>query len=149
MNRYSSFVASVLLLSGCNSAGNPDNVAAAGNAATELPPSNALPPPEADLAAPSGAAVPADAWIGKWVGVEGLALDIRQGQAPGRYLIDVTLLDGTNSYEGEADGDVIRFTRDGEEETIRAATGDETGLKWLAGKQDCLMIDPGEGFCRD
>jgi len=97
----------------------------------------------------SVAVLPTDAWIGKWVGVEGLVLDIQPAGEHGRYVLSVTLLDGTNSYEGTADGDVIRFTRNGRPESIRAAAGDETGLKWLAGKQNCLMIQQGEGFCRD
>lgn len=92
---------------------------------------------------------PTDAWIGKWIGVEGLVLDVQPAGDPGNYVLSVTLLDGTKSYEGTAQGDAIRFTRDGRTETIRAATGDETGLKWLAGKQNCLMIQRGEGFCRE
>lgn len=94
-------------------------------------------------------ALPTDAWIGKWIGVEGLVLDIQPAGEPGRYVLSVTLLNGTNSYEGAADGDTIRFIRNGRPESIRAATGDDTGLKWLAGKQNCLMIQQGEGFCRD
>ena len=93
--------------------------------------------------------LPTDAWVGKWVGVEGLVLDIQPSGEHGRYVLSVTLLDGTNSYEGTADGSVIRFTRNGRPESVRSATGDETGLKWLAGKQNCLMIQQGEGFCRD
>ena len=27
--------------------------------------------------------------------------------------------------------------------------GDATGLKYLAGKKDCLTVEPGEGYCRD
>lgn len=95
------------------------------------------------------AALPTDAWVGKWIGVEGLVLDIQSAGEPGRYILSVTLLDGTKSYDGTAEGDMIRFTRDGRPESIRAATGDQTGLKWLAGKQNCLMIREGEGFCRD
>lgn len=113
---------------------------------------NAVLPPEPDMAGGDNAApasLPTDAWIGKWVGVEGLALDIGPGAAPGRYRLNVSLLDGANDYEGTADGDVIRFTRDGAGETIRKASGAETGLKWLADKKDCLMIQAGEGFCRD
>lgn len=139
-------LAAALLASACNAADAP-----ADNADSDqtLPPGNALPPPEIDVVPPSETVTPTDAWTGKWTGPEGLALDIQPGAAPGRYTIAVTLLDGTNSYEGAAERDVIRFTRNGEEETIRAATGDETGLKYLAGKQDCLMIEQAEGFCRD
>lgn len=96
----------------------------------------------------SGAALPTDAWVGKWVGVEGLVLDIQPGDGPGKYALAVTLLDGTENYEGTAQGETIGFTRAGTKETIRKATGDETGLKYLAGKTNCLMIKSGEGFCR-
>jgi hypothetical protein len=97
----------------------------------------------------TAAPLPTDAWIGKWIGVEGLVLDIQPAGEPGRYVLSVTLLNGTNSYEGTAEGDMIRFIRDGRPESIRAATGDDTGLKWLAGKKNCLIIGQGEGFCRD
>ena len=101
----------------------------------------------ADNAASAG--LPTDSWIGKWIGVEGLVLDIQPTGDRGHYMLSVTLLDGTKSYEGVADGDMIRFTRNGRPESVRAATGDQTGLKWLAGKTNCLMIQQGEGFCRD
>lgn len=98
-----------------------------------------------------GANRPTDKWLGKWIGVEGLVLDIKRAPtaADGDYALSVTLLDGTSEYLGTADGQVIRFERDGKPATIRAATGDQTGLKYLAGKKDCLMIAEGEGFCRD
>lgn len=89
-----------------------------------------------------------DAWIGKWVGVEGLALDIAKGDMPGTYRLHIALMDGASDYAGKAEGNVIRFTRDGVAETIRDTSGVETGLKWLAEKSDCLTIKPGEGFCR-
>lgn len=110
-------------------------------------------PPEADRnaasSADSDAPLPTDAWVGKWTGVEGLALQIDEADAPGVYVLNVTLMDGENDYAGRADGNVIRFTRNGKEETIRAVSGAETGLKYLAGKKNCLMIASGEGFCRD
>lgn len=94
------------------------------------------------------APIATDAWVGRWVGVEGLALDIARGPTPGTYVLSVTLMDGTRRYEGTAMGDRIQFVRDGKTETIRKAIGAETGLKWLADKADCLMIRQGEGFCR-
>lgn len=97
----------------------------------------------------NAAGLPTDAWVGKWIGVEGLVLDIQPAGERGHYMLSVTLLDGTKSYEGTADGDMIRFTRNGRPESIRSATGDQTGLKWLAGKTNCLMIQQGEGFCRE
>lgn len=58
-------------------------------------------------------------------------------------------LDTRGTYEGREDERAIRFERGGEQLTLRRATGDETSLKWLAGKQDCLMVREGEGYCRD
>ena len=139
-------LATVLLLAACargEKAELPANGVELENLAIEASEEAA----EADNA--TQAALPTDAWVGKWIGVEGLVLDVQKAGEPGKYMLGVTLLDGTKSYEGSADGDVIRFTRDGRPESVRAATGDETGLKWLAGKQNCLMIQQGEGFCRD
>ncbi|MES2681883.1 MAG: hypothetical protein V4650_00040 [Pseudomonadota bacterium] len=57
--------------------------------------------------------------------------------------------DGAKAYEGRSKLDHITFERDGKAESIRAGTGADTGMKWLAEKKDCLVIQPGEGFCRD
>lgn len=150
MNRMFSVLGAALIIAGCSGAKTPaENVAAATAEEGGLPPSNALPPPEMEVVPPSETALPTDAWIGKWVGVEGLALDIEPGSAAGKYALIVTLMDGTGRYEGVAADDAIGFTRNGKAETIRAVAGAETGLKYLADKQDCLMIRPGEGFCRD
>lgn len=102
-------------------------------------------------AATSDAKKPApatDAWLGRWVGVEGTLLDIDVGPSPGVYAITETTLDGPVSFTGTGDGDIIRFERDGAQETIRAGNGADTGLKYLAGKTNCLVIKSGEGFCR-
>lgn len=104
-------------------------------------------------AAPPAAAAPAvaatDAWIGQWTGPEGTFLRIERTGAPGRYAITIRDLDEARRYEGQADGMLIRFDRDGSQATIRAGDGDATGMKWLAGKRDCLVIAMGEGYCRD
>lgn len=145
--RLPASLAALLLLSACargEDAQPIDNVVVADNLAAEDSIDDV--DPTANSAAP---ALSTDAWVGKWIGVEGLMLDIQPAGEHGHYVVSVTLLDGTNSYDGTAEGDMIRFIRNGRPESIRAATGDETGLKWLAGKQNCLMIQQGEGFCRD
>jgi hypothetical protein len=144
--RISTSLATLLLLAACargEDAQPLENAIVADNVAQE----ETL--DDVDPVSNASAPLPTDAWIGKWIGVEGLVLDIQPAGEPGRYILSVTLLDGTKSYDGTADGDMIRFTRDGRSESIRTATGDETGLKWLAGKQNCLMIQQAEGFCRD
>ncbi|MGV3591760.1 MAG: hypothetical protein ACO1PZ_08715 [Gammaproteobacteria bacterium] len=95
---------------------------------------------DADGAAP-------DAWLGDWHGPEGTLLTIAGGR--GAYRITVRDLDGPRSFDGGAVADGITFERDGTPETIRATNGPGTGMKWLADKRNCLVIRPGEGFCRD
>jgi len=109
-------------------------------------------PPATIPAAPAAAATPAaatDAWIGQWTGPEGTFLRIERAAGAGRYAITIRDLDEARRYEGQADGSLIRFDRDGSQATIRAGDGDATGMKWLAGKRDCLLITIGEGYCRD
>lgn len=89
------------------------------------------------------------AWAGRWTGVEGMFLDVTP---LGDELYELEMqsdLDTRGTYQGREDERAIRFERGGEQLTLRRATGDETGLKWLAGKQDCLMVREGEGYCRD
>ena len=50
---------------------------------------------------------------------------------------------------GRGDQAVLEFERDGVQETVRAGDGDATGMKWLAGRKDCLVVKAGEGYCRD
>jgi len=146
--RMSASIAAFLLLAACARGEDAEPIENAAVTAANLAAEETA--EEAALAGNSGAgALPTDAWVGRWIGVEGLVLDIQPAGELGRYVLSVTLLDGTKSYDGTADGDMIRFTRDGRPESIRAATGAQTGLKWLAEKQNCLMIQQGEGFCRD
>jgi hypothetical protein len=97
---------------------------------------------------PSGTdAVDTDAWLGRWNGPEGTYLDI--GRAGGGYEITVRDLDGARTFSGESAADGIVFRRDGTNERLTATDGDATGMKWLAGKSNCLTIKFGEGYCRD
>ena len=70
--------------------------------------------------------------------------------APGHY--DLTMqwdLDHKGNFDGTANGRTITFIRNDIPETLRPTDGDATGLKYLAGKTDCLTVKPGEGYCRD
>lgn len=123
------------------------------DAPSPTPPSAPSAPPATVPAAPAATATPAaaatDAWIGQWTGPEGTFLRIERADVPGRYTITIRDLDQARRYEGQADGSLIRFDRDGSQATIQAGDGDATGMKWLAGKRDCLIIATGEGYCRD
>lgn len=102
--------------------------------------------PEVTVAAP----LPTDAWVGDWIGVEGNTLKIEATGTPGEYKILERTLDGPLSYTGRAAGATIAFQdADQQARTIQAGTGEQTGLKYLAGKTNCLWIASGRGFCRD
>jgi hypothetical protein len=89
------------------------------------------------------------ALIGRWIGVEGMFLDVAAAGPPGRYALTMQWdLDHRGRFEGTARGDTIVFTRDGIEETLRPTDGAATGLKYLAEKTRCLTVKAGEGYCR-
>jgi hypothetical protein len=97
---------------------------------------------------PSPSRPATDKWIGRWQGVEGTFLALSKNGD--KYQIEIANLDGAKVYEGVAAGDHIEFMRNGKTETIRAVTGKETGMKWLADQNNCLVVTVGsEGFCRD
>lgn len=96
---------------------------------------------------PAPAAPATDKWLGKWNGPEGTFLNL--AGAEGKYQVTVQNLDGPATFPGTAAGDTIAFERSGIKETIRAGSGADTGMKWLSEKKDCLVVKPGEGYCRD
>lgn len=97
---------------------------------------------------PAAASAPrTDEWLGKWTGPEGTFLELAGGH--GRYEVTVQNLDGPRKFEGRYVDGGIAFERDGIPEIIRATTGAETGMKWLADKKHCLTVRKGEGYCRD
>lgn len=98
--------------------------------------------------------IPTDAWLGEWRGVEGLHLSVDKDAAKGagHYILVMRFgLDDKDSgiFDGKAVGDTIQFTRAGKVMTLRATDGEATGLKWLAGKKECLTVQDGEGYCQN
>ncbi len=93
------------------------------------------------------------AYLGRWIGVEGMYLNVAKksgGQPDGRVTLDMQWdLDNKGRFDGSVTAEVLRFVRNGITETLVPSDGDATGLKWLAGKTDCLTVKPGEGYCRD
>ncbi|WP_426149443.1 hypothetical protein [Pseudomonas sp. DC3000-4b1] len=94
-----------------------------------------------------------DQWLGKWTGVEGLNLTISADPAsgPGHYILHMqygldTAQAGT--FKGQASPEGIVFNREDGPHALRAGDGQATGLKWLADKKTCLIVQPGEGYCR-
>lgn len=97
----------------------------------------------------AAASVDVAAWVGKWTGPEGMYATITPG-TDGKISLEMQSdLDTKATYEGTAAADGISFKRGEETLVLKRATGDETGLRYLAGKKDCVMVKSGEGYCRD
>ncbi|MDO9451298.1 MAG: hypothetical protein Q7J29_00400 [Stagnimonas sp.] len=124
-----------VVLSGCQHE-DKASAHAAGAAASATPAPAKVPP-----------AWSAEQWLGRWTGPEGTSLTLSKSDTG--YQLTIQSLDGPNTHAGRATADRIEFERNGKTESIRATSGQETGMKWLADKTDCLTIQPGEGFCRD
>jgi hypothetical protein len=97
--------------------------------------------------APSAASRKIDEWIGRWNGPEGTYLEI--SKSGDTYEMQIKDLDKVQTYRGTATSDGVSFERNGKAENIRSGNGERTGMKWLANKKDCLVIQKSEGYCRD
>lgn len=95
-----------------------------------------------------------DQWVGRWIGVEGLFLEISKDEpaGPGHYRLHMRYgldADQIGTFEGQATAEGIRFNRGDGPQLLRAGDGEATGMKWLLEKEDCLVVATGEGYCRD
>ncbi|MFB9866759.1 hypothetical protein [Vreelandella sulfidaeris] len=95
-----------------------------------------------------------DQWVGRWIGVEGLFLEISKDEpaGPGHYRLHMRYgldADQIGTFEGQATAEGIRFNRGDGPQLLRAGDGEATGMKWLLEKEDCLIVATGEGYCRD
>lgn len=119
-----------------------DNIAAA---TTETPTPAPTSAPNADATTET-----ARTYSGRWIGVEGMYLDVTPtGPTTAtlnmRWGLDA---DMEGRFPATVTRDGLRFTRNGETLLLRPSDGDATGLKWLAGKKDCLTVATDEGYCR-
>ena len=144
--------AALAILSGCEKAEAP---APAQNTTTTEVPDETVPPDETADAGGDAAADPATAphrfasWAGKWTGVEGMYVTITP-TAPEKYKLEMQSdLDTKGTYEGWDSEHGIKFKRGGEELSLHRGNGEDTGLKYLVGKKECLIVKEGEGYCRD
>ena len=88
-----------------------------------------------------------DSLQGEWPGQEGAVLKVQK--KGDKYEIEIKTKDGSKKFEGTAKGDAIEFTRNGKTEAIKAATLQETGMKWPGGEKTCIVINKGsEAFCK-
>ena len=133
-------------------------IAACNNTPEVKPPASPSPAPAASaspisspVSSPTGSPVAGaskvEALVGRWPGVEGTYLDV--AKKADKYTVEVKNLDGAKTFEGTAKGDTIEFTRNGKTETIKAASGVETGMKGFEKETNCVVITKGsEGFCK-
>ena len=143
------FVAAVGVLGACTSTPEVKPVpnVAPSPAASATPAASPAVSPVVDPKAPAAPSAKLTALEGKWPGVEGAYLNVtKKGD---KYSIEIKNLDKAETFDGAAKGDTIEFMRKGKTETIKAATAEETGMKWLAGQKNCVVITKGsEGYCR-
>lgn len=97
---------------------------------------------------PANASAGAPDYSGRWTGVEGMYLVVTPKPGGGVGLEMQWDLDHKGTFDGNVTPDGIQFVRDGVTETLKPSDGDATGLKYLAGKKDCLTVKSGEGYCR-
>ncbi len=131
-----------------------DNIAAATPSAASP---TASPPPATASSAPTSGASPLPGasasqgdrdYAGRWIGVEGTYLNVTP-TGPGTASLEMQYdLDNKGTYPATITPAGLRFTRNGKTLLLRPSDGDATGLKWLAGKKDCLTVASGEGYCR-
>lgn len=121
---------------------------------TSSPTTTQSPAISPEVANPGEAAV--QKLIGKWDGPEGTYLTVTEKmgadgkqQLPRKFEVEIKDLDKAEKFEGTAKDRVIEFTRKGKTESVKAATGVETGMKYLEKETDCVVVTKGsEGFCK-
>jgi len=137
----------LVLLTGCEKAEAPAPTDTP--TTTEEVPVETVPAEGAEATDPATASHRFADWAGKWTGVEGMYATITPTE-PGKYKLEMQSdLDTKGTYDGEDSEHGIKFKRGSEELSLRRGSGDETGLKYLAGKKECLIVKEGEGYCRD
>ena len=107
-----------------------------------------------EVANPAEAAI--QKLLGRWEGPEGIYLSVTEKmgsdgkqQLPRKFEVEIKDLDKAEKFEGTAKNGVIEFTRRGKTETVKAATGAETGMKYLEKETNCVVVTKGsEGFCK-
>jgi|SRR5690606_21239099 len=85
-------------------------------------------------------------WKGRWNGPEGTFLHVDPGVE--ECYVRIQNLDSSQTYLCSLREDALVFMRNGELEALRPGTGEDTGVKWLASENNCLIVRWGEGFCR-
>lgn len=134
-------VAAVAVMGGCTQTGET-------KPGTTIPAASpAASPSQSPVADDKKPVSKVDSLQGEWPGQEGALLKVeKKGD---KYEIEIKTKEGSKKFEGTAKGDAIEFVRNGKTETIKAATLEESGLKWAGGEKTCVVIIKGsEAFCK-
>ena len=134
-------VAAVAVIGGCTQTGET-------KPGTTIPAASpAASPSQSPIADDKKPVSKVDSLQGEWPGQEGALLKVeKKGD---KYEIEIKTKEGSKKFEGTAKGDAIEFVRNGKTETIKAATLEESGLKWAGGEKTCVVIIKGsEAFCK-
>ena len=138
-------LAALMLVAGCSqppaTTANGNGVSLGGGGSNTATPVDAA-------ATPTPTPPDQSAYLGRWIGVEGMYLTVSAKPGGGVSLDMQYDLDHHGRYDGSVTAEGLRFIRNGVAETAVRTDGDATGLKWLAGKTDCLTVKQGEGYCR-
>lgn len=137
-------------LGACTTETKPPVVNNSTPAATQSPAGTSSP----TVANPAEAAI--QKLIGKWDGPEGTHASVTEKmgadgkqQNPRKFTVELKNLDKAETFEGTAKDGAIEFTRKGKTETLKAATGLETGMKGFEKDTNCVVVAKGsEGFCK-
>jgi hypothetical protein len=121
---------------------------------TSTPTTSSSPAISPEVANPGEAAV--QKLLGKWDGPEGTYLSVNEKmgadgkqQLPRKFEVEIKDLDKAEKFEGTAKDGTIEFTRKGKTESVKAATGTETGMKGFEKETNCVVVTKGsEGFCK-
>lgn len=93
---------------------------------------------------------------GRWDGAEGSYLSVTekmgsdgQQQRPRKFEIEIMNNGKAEKFDGTAKDGTIEFIRNGRTETLKAATGADTGMKGFDKEANCVVVTKaGEGFCK-
>lgn len=142
-------------LAGCSgpapAPADSNQIGSIGAPAADVAPNQSLPAeiPAENATVPAQTAKAEADYAGKWIGVEGMVLDVKAKPGGGVTIVNQWDLDNKGTFEGTVTAEGLSFVRGGKTVVARPSDGDTTGLKYLAGKKDCLTVAEGEGYCRD
>ncbi|MCB1537795.1 MAG: hypothetical protein H6865_03685 [Rhodospirillales bacterium] len=102
--------------------------------------------PQGQTSAPSAPARVADGWSGRWIGPGDSYLIVQNEDG---YTVTIADQSGLNQYPARPTKAGMEFLRAGKIESLNSGSGADTGVKELARQRSCLIVKPGEGYCRE